>query len=192
VQDQIFLTQELYNALIHFDQNAAEETIQKTLLATDRNLVFSVLGNAMVMIGDDWSNEKLALSQVYMAGVITENIIQNIFPESGTADLMRKNAAIVTLGDYHVLGKKIIHSAMRISGMHVLDLGHGLSPVEIVQLVKKHQIRVLLVSVLMYPTALHVLDLRKLLEKELLSVKIMVGGAPFNFDHQLWQQVGTD
>lgn len=190
--DANVLTQEYLNALIHFDQNAAEKTVQKAMQSNEPNMVFSILEKAMVKIGEDWSNELLALSQVYMAGVITENIIQNFFPETEEFSQQRKDTAIVTLGDYHVLGKKIIHSAMRISGMNVLDLGHGLSPEEIVALVKINHIRVLLVSVLMYPTALQVLNLRQLLQKENLELKIMVGGAPFNFDSQLWQQVGAD
>ncbi|MCG8018737.1 MAG: cobalamin B12-binding domain-containing protein, partial [Candidatus Thiodiazotropha sp. 'RUGA'] len=58
--------------------------------------------------------------------------------------------------------------------------------------VKADKIRVLLVSVLMLPSALRILDLRSALNTESLDVKILVGGAPFLFDSQLWENVGAD
>jgi methanogenic corrinoid protein MtbC1 len=44
----------------------------------------------------------------------------------------------------------------------------------------------------MLPSALKIKNLRKRLEAENIAVKIVVGGAPFQFDRQLWQEVKAD
>ena len=63
---------------------------------------------------------------------------------------------------------------------------------ELVELVKIEKIKILLISVLMLPSALMVKKVKKRLYDMGLDVKIVVGGAPFRFDSQLWQEVGSD
>ncbi|MDZ7777050.1 MAG: hypothetical protein U5L09_16260 [Bacteroidales bacterium] len=54
-------------------------------------------------------------------------------------------------------------------------------------MVHKEKIKILLLSVLMLPSALHVKDLKQKLNGT--GVKIVVGGAPFRFDENLWKEV---
>jgi len=51
---------------------------------------------------------------------------------------------------------------------------------------------ILLISTLMYPSALEVKEVRAKLDRAGAAVKILVGGAPFNMDRQLWREVGAD
>lgn len=44
----------------------------------------------------------------------------------------------------------------------------------------------------MLPSALHVRDLVMRLKSARLDVKVVVGGAPFLFDPELWREVGAD
>ena len=44
----------------------------------------------------------------------------------------------------------------------------------------------------MLPSALKIKQVRDKLVEMALDVKIVVGGAPFRFDAQLWQEVGAD
>jgi len=44
----------------------------------------------------------------------------------------------------------------------------------------------------MYPSALEVKEVRAKLDQAGAAVKILVGGAPFNMDRQLWRAVGAD
>jgi methanogenic corrinoid protein MtbC1 len=62
----------------------------------------------------------------------------------------------------------------------------------IVKKVKENGIKILLVSVLMLPSALKIKQLKEALNKESLNIKLLVGGAPFRFDKHLWQEVGAD
>jgi methanogenic corrinoid protein MtbC1 len=51
---------------------------------------------------------------------------------------------------------------------------------------------VLLVSTLLLPSALRVKDLRRRLDELHAPTRLIVGGAPFRLDPQLWREVGAD
>jgi methanogenic corrinoid protein MtbC1 len=63
---------------------------------------------------------------------------------------------------------------------------------ELVERVVADEVKVLLISVLMLPSALHVKDVVEELRAQNNAAKVVVGGAPFHFDPQLWQEVGAD
>jgi methanogenic corrinoid protein MtbC1 len=98
--------------------------------------------------------------------------------------------AIAVFEDFHMLGKRIIFSVLRSSGYDLLDLGGGLHTDKLIEIVHKEKIKILLLSVLMLPSALHVKELKQKLNGT--DVKIVVGGAPFRFDENLWKEVGAD
>ena len=98
--------------------------------------------------------------------------------------------AIAVFEDYHMLGKRIIFSSLRASGFELMDLGGGLSTNELVDIINKEKIKILLLSVLMLPSAIHIKQLKAKLKNT--DVKIIVGGAPFSFDDELWKEVNAD
>jgi methanogenic corrinoid protein MtbC1 len=57
--------------------------------------------------------------------------------------------------------------------------------------VMEERVEILWISVLMLPSALRVKELCDQLRRAGSNVKVVVGGAPFRFDEQLWQQVGA-
>lgn len=75
-----------------------------------------------------------------------------------------------------------------VPALEVFDYGR-LDVVELVQRVRADDLRVLLISVLMLPSALKVRQVRDALGSE---IRIAVGGAPFLFDAELWKEVGAD
>jgi methanogenic corrinoid protein MtbC1 len=146
-------------------------------------------------IGEGWEHGRVALSQVYMSGRICEELVDTVLPPGDPAIKGQQKIAIAVLEDYHLLGKRIIYSALRASGFEVRDYGR-MEVDELSRRARDDRIRVLLVSTLMLPSALRVKKLRVRL-KELAPgaknhVKIVVGGAPFRFDDQLWREVGAD
>ena len=85
----------------------------------------------------------------------------------------------------------MVVSALRAAGFDLVDLGH--TDVDaLVRSVQKECVKVLLISTLMLPSALKVKEVRARLDAAGLLVKIVVGGAPFRFDPQLWREVGAD
>jgi methanogenic corrinoid protein MtbC1 len=99
--------------------------------------------------------------------------------------------AIAVLDDYHLLGKRMVYSVLRASGYALKDYGTVTADM-LVRHVLRDRIAVLLISVLMLPSALHIKKLRADLHRAGCRPLIVVGGAPFRFDTDLWREVGAD
>ena len=182
---------QLVHALLSLDQEAAVHIIREA--QSDRSpgkIAGDLISTTLVRIGDSWESGNLSLSQVYMSGIICEKVIDKILPPQSSIRKSQPKMAIAVLEDFHLLGKRIIYSTLRASGFEPVDLGGGLSIERIVELVKTEDIKILLLSVLMLPSALRVKELKTQLKD--VDVTIVVGGAPFRFDEQLWKEVGAD
>jgi len=180
-------------ALLSVDRLAARDTLVesgKDFEETD--VPDKIITPALERIGEKWKNGDAALSQVYMSGIICEELLSTLLPQK---DLSQENfppMAIVTFEDYHVLGKRIVLSILRAGGFTISDYGAGIQVDKLVEKIQKDNIKILLISTLMFPSALHIRDVREKLENLGLDVKIIVGGAPFRFDDMLWKNVGAD
>ncbi len=146
---------------------------------------------ALEQIGVAWEEGSVALSQVYMSGRFCEELVERVLPPSDPDRKHQPRSAIVVLSDYHMLGKRIVYSVMRASGFELFDYGR-MDVDELVQRVLDDRLRVLLISVLMLPSALKVKEVCARLRVAAPGIRIAVGGAPFLFDAQLWQEVGAD
>ncbi len=182
---------QLERAILKLDRSGAEQVF---LEAVHEGSAIEIVGELVSVtlnnIGNAWEQGKLSLSQVYMSGVICEEMIDKLLPSNAFPQKSQSRIAIAVFEDYHLLGKRIIVSALRASGFELLDLGGGMQIDQLVDIVKQEKIRILLLSVLMLPSALHIKTLKKRLEGS--DVRIVVGGAPFRFDETLWKEVGAD
>ncbi len=182
---------QLEHALLSLDQKAAERIIIDAKRDNSLSKIASeLITSTLVRIGNSWESGDLSLSQVYMSGIICEKLIDKILPPQSPIRKSQPKMAIAVVEDFHLLGKRIIYSTLRASGYELTDLGGGLSIERIAEIVKTEKIKILLLSVLMLPSALRIKELKKLLLD--VDVTIVVGGAPFRFDEQLWKEVGAD
>jgi methanogenic corrinoid protein MtbC1 len=146
---------------------------------------------ALEQIGAAWDAGQVALSQVYMSGRFCEELVDRMLPASDPDRKHQPRSAIVVLSDYHDLGKRIVYSVMRASGFELFDYGR----MDVDALVARaiaDKVRVLMISVLMLPSALKVREVCALLKEKGSDAKVIVGGAPFLFDSELWKEVGAD
>ncbi len=176
-------------ALLSLDQITTKEILRQGMEnSSPLQFVEQVVVPALEQIGDGWESGDVALSQIYMSGRICEKLVDTILPPKDPQRKYQPKMAITVLEDYHLLGKRIVYSILRASGYEVLDYRqtdvNGL-----IQQVKKDDVKILLISTLMLPSALRVKNVRKSIPN---SIKIIVGGAPFLFDDDLWKEVGAD
>jgi len=186
------IKEDFYNSLLYLDKLKAREILKQPsngLKLVD--LIEKIVSSSLVRIGKEWEEGIISLSQVYMAGRICEEIVDEILPPASFARKDIPKTAIVTFEDYHVLGKRIVYSILRASGFELDDWGIGMDLNSIVKKVKNSGIEVLLVYTLMLNSALHIKDLILKLKKENQEIKVIVGGAPFLFDDLLWKEVGA-
>ena len=118
---------------------------------------------ALIQLGEEWNAGKIALSQIYMSSRICEDIVDRMLPATATERKGQPRLAIVVLSDYHTLGKRIVLSVMRASGFDVLDYGR-MDVDELVERVLADDVKILLISVLMLPSALKVKAVRAALD----------------------------
>lgn len=159
--------------------------------ATPIQMVEALVAPALERIGQAWEKGTAALSQVYMSGRICEELVDRILPPADPDRKSQPRMAIAVLEDYHLLGKRIVYSLLRSSGFEIFDYGR-MDAEGILSRVRQDKIRILLVSVLMLPSALRIKNLVSKSRESGSEVKFIVGGAPFLFDDRLWREVGAD
>jgi methanogenic corrinoid protein MtbC1 len=179
-------------ALESLDRVKADSIFQEVLLELSPiDAVEQVVVPALEQIGGAWDAGSVALSQVYMSGRFCEELVDRTLPPSDPDRKHQPRSAIVVLSDYHDLGKRIVYSVMRASGFELFDYGR-MDVEALVDRAIADRIRVLMISVLMLPSALKVREVCSLLKARGSNARVIVGGAPFLFDSQLWQEVGAD
>jgi len=180
------------DALLSVNPSAAKNILVKARQQHDfSDLAEYVISDAFERIGKAWDDGELALSQVYVSGQIAEKVVNEISQPSDIHQNYQNKIAIALLDDYHMLGKRMVHMILQASGFLVMDFGR-VDVDELVKRVKDEKINILLISTLMLRSALQIKDACRQLKEAGLDVKVIVGGAPFRFDHELWREVGAD
>lgn len=190
--EPLAVASEFEQALLSLDRLAARNILLESEDSeSSLQLVEKLVVPALERIGAGWEQGQVALSQVYMSGRICEELVDTLLPSDGLGRKNRPKMAIAVLQDYHLLGKRIVYSVLRASGFELLDYGR-VDVDDLVRRVRQDGVEVLLISVLMLPSALRVKEVRARLQAIGSDVKIVVGGAPFRLDDQLWKEVGAD
>ena len=187
------LSLNLEQALLSLDRIKAEATISECQESTPLvEVVEHVVAPAMERIGSGWEQGDVALSQIYMSSRICEDLVTaSVSSKGGDLYQDQPKTAIVVLEDFHLLGKRIVYSVLRASGLQVEDLGQQ-DAETLLERVVADEIEILLISTLMLRSALRIGYLTEQLKLRGREVTVVVGGAPFRFDENLWQEVGAD
>lgn len=143
---------------------------------------------ALDRIGAAWERGAIALSQVYMAGRIAEELIAALTPPRESQAAPR--VALTLLEDHHQLGKRMVASMLAAAGHDVADLGRTTVD-ELVQHVEARRFEVVLISVLMLASARRVKEVAERTARLPWRVTLVVGGAPFRLDPTLAARVGA-
>lgn len=155
-----------------------------------------ILERTVESIGKAQIDRLVPLSEIYVNGRIIEACMDILIPLL-ERDSKKENLGSIVIGnafgDYHALGRKIIATFLRMAGFEVTDLGLSVPNEKFVAVAKEKQAKLICVSALILHTAEEVSQLRELLDKNgLQHVKILVGGAPFNFEPRLVEKEKAD
>ena len=180
------------HALLSRNSPKAEEILKElSQKESFANITEKIITPALEKIGRNWQEGTMAISQVYLSGHICNKIIDKLLPDTHFSAGKQPNIAIATLGDYHTLGKKMVSFSLKTAGYEVTDFGFGLLIHEILEKCKANKTDILLISTLMLSSALLIKHLMISLKDINPHIKVIVGGAPFCFDHQLWKELGA-
>ena len=187
------IVQDFEQALLAVDRGKARMIMSQIAGGPtwDVALVEELIVPALDHIGQGWCDGTVSLAQVYVSGRICEELFEVAIPAGNAQQEGAPRIALAVLEDYHMLGKRLVFTALRASGYAVLDYGR-VTVDELLAKIRQDGIEWVLVSTLMLPSALRVKVLCSQIREQGLKVKVVVGGAPFRLDSNLWREVGAD
>ncbi|MFC1848723.1 B12-binding domain-containing protein [candidate division CSSED10-310 bacterium] len=186
------LAEDFKQAITSIDRLKAKDIIRK-VCDEDNALecIEQIMIPALENMGQEWEQGKIALAQVYMGSRICEEIVEKMLPRAVSHQHNAARMAITVLEDQHQLGKRIVYSVLKASGFDIQD--YGTTTVDtLIPKIRTDEIKIMLISTLMLSSALKIKTLISQLREKGLQTRIIVGGAPFRFDEDLWTEVQAD
>lgn len=183
--------------LVAQDVGGSMEVIETALTAgipADKILLM-IVSSAMDEIGQRQANQEITLSEVFVTANIGEMAIERLLTQMPQRPVPVGTVVIGTIqGDYHSMGRKIVSSFLRVASFRVIDLGSNVVPSRFVDTAVAEHASVICASALLLHTAENIKEIRRLIDERNLNrwVKLVVGGAAFNLDRQLYRTVGAD
>lgn len=191
-----------YNeAVMDTDRQQALEVVNHALAEgmTPEEVIFDLIVPALEdMITAVSERRDVSLAQHFMASCIAAEVTEQMIPLFARApEYIGKMVIGTSSGDFHGLGKRIVSGCLKAQMIDVADLGLNVQPEVFVDQALKHGASVIGISSMMVHTARGengALGVRKILRERGLEarIKIIVGGAPYRYDHELAAVVASD
>ena len=146
-----------------------------------RVVLNSGLSAGMRVVGERFQTGEYFLTELLLAGEVMKAGLVPLGPLLTKTDIHGKGAVVLATvkGDIHDLGKNLVGMMLRASGFEVIDLGSNVAAQQIIEAVRKHQAKIVALSLLLTPM---VVSLRSAVEEITgaglrQQVKIIIGGA---------------
>lgn len=163
------------------DLAAAEKLSELVKISLDRGIqpeqILSTMKNGLDEVGKRYDSGEYFLSDLIMAGIMATDVTNLIKPRISSSTKLRGKVLIGTVeGDIHDIGKNLVINMLSTQGYDVSDLGVNVPPEEFVIKVQQQQPDVLAMSCLLTMGLEKIERTINLIEKNGLSVKIIIGG----------------
>ncbi|OGH04486.1 MAG: cobalamin-binding protein [Candidatus Lambdaproteobacteria bacterium RIFOXYD1_FULL_56_27] len=195
------VTEAFYQAVFDTDRNRAFAVVQQALDQgiSAEELVFSAVIPSMDrMIKAVSEDFNASLAQHFMTAQIASQVTDLLLSKFSQKPAVLGRVVIGTaFGDLHTLGKRIVIGCLKSLMVEVTDLGVNVSPEKFVDEAQARGAGVIAISAMMVHTARGeqgALAVRELLAQRGVEdrIKLVVGGAPFRFDPELYKVVRAD
>ncbi|QTA80829.1 Cobalamin-binding domain-containing protein [Desulfonema limicola] len=191
-----------YNeAIFDTDRDLALQVVNDALEKgiSPEDMVFKVIIPAIEqMVKSISENFDANLAQHFIASQIAAEVTENMIARFEKKPASMGNVVIGTAeGDLHSLGKRIVIGCLKTLMIDVFDIGVNVAPEKFVDEAVARNAQVIGISAMMVHTARGengCLKVREILKERGLEgrIKIIVGGAPFQFDPELYKAVKAD
>ncbi|MHC4217599.1 MAG: cobalamin B12-binding domain-containing protein [Planctomycetota bacterium] len=154
-----------------------------------------VLQPAQVEIGWMWHQDEISVADEHLATATTEMVMSMLRPHFTPGPARgRRVVATAVRGDLHVLGLRAVADHFEMDGWESIYLGANTPNEDVIRSLSEYEADVLAVSV---TSMLHLRDAGELIaavrdNSATAGVKVIVGGASFELDPDLWQELGAD
>jgi methylmalonyl-CoA mutase cobalamin-binding domain/chain len=166
---------------------------------TPEQVVFKVVIPAIEQMIKSISEDFDAnLAQHFMTSQIAAEVVEEMVSRfEQPPDLVGRIVIGTAEGDLHSLGKRIVTGCLKARMIEVFDLGVNVAPERFVEAALEHDVQVIGISAMMAHTARGengCIRVRQILQEQGLEsrFRIIVGGAPYRFEPELYKIVGAD
>lgn len=182
-------------ALQQGDELAARAVVSRARDAglDGTEIYFSVFAPGLRAIGDLWERNELSVAEEHLATAITERLIGELSPLFATDPSGRNTVVLGCVeGEQHTIGLRMAADLLRKHGWRVLYLGANVPMSDWVQFASRVSADAVALSVNAQRNATAAKTLIAALRQARPNLLVMVGGAAFDRDSQLWQTIGAD
>jgi len=191
-----------YNeAVYETDKEGAFRVVEQAMAQglTPEEVVFKVVIPAVeemmsLITRDPDANLAQHFMTAQIASEVTEEMLRRF---SSPPEIVGRVVIGTAQGDLHSLGKRIVTGCLKALMVDVTDLGVNVPPERFVDEAVRAGAQVIAISAMMVHTATGAngaVKVRELLRQRGLEgrFRIVVGGAPYRFDGELYRSVGAD
>ena len=191
-----------YNeAVFETDKEAAFQVVDQALAQgmTAEDIVFKIVIPAVeLMMARIAQDPDANLAQHFMTAQIASAVTEKMLEKFQQPPALIGRVVIGTAhGDLHSLGKRIVMGCLKALMVDVIDLGVNVPAERFVDAALAHDAQIIAISAMMVHTATSEYGCHRvrqiLRERDLENrLRIVVGGAPYRFDGEMYQRVGAD
>lgn len=191
-----------YNEAIYdTDREQALEVIHDAVAqdVSPEDVIFKIVVPAIELMIKSISEDFDAnLAQNFMTSQIAMEVTEEMLTRFATKpDVIGLMIIGTAYGDMHTLGKRIVCGCLKAMMVDTIDLGVNVKAEKFVDAAVANNAQVIGISAMMVHTARGddgCLQVRRILRERGLEekIKIIVGGAPYRYDPELYKIVGAD
>ena len=189
------ILEDIYTAIVEGKVEDAAAGVEQGLnsgIEVDDILKKSLL-SAMDLVGERFGEGEIFIPQVIWSAKAMQAGMDLLRPHF-SEDQQKKSVRIIigtAQGDIHDIGKNLVGMMLEGAGFEVVDLGVDIKPEQFVEKAAEEKADIIAVSALLTTTMRSMADVVTLKnEKELSSVKVIVGGAPLSM--AFCREIGAD
>lgn len=181
--------EDLYQAVLSGNQNAAVETTRQALDASvdPQSLIDEAMIPAMDEVGRRFEEEEYFVPELLLSARAMKAALALISPQLSEAGASSKGCIVIgtVQGDLHDIGKNLVSAMLEGAGFEVVDLGSDVSPKTFVAVVEEKGADLVGLSALLTVTMPSMKSTIEAIEAAGLRdrVKVMVGGAPLSAEY---------
>jgi len=183
------LQERITHALVKGNADFIEQDVEEARQIVDKpiNVIEQHLMNGMNVVGDLFGSGKMFLPQVVKSARVMKKAVAYLLPfieeekllNPSTSDnnAVGKILLATVKGDVHDIGKNIVGVVLACNNYEVIDLG-VMTPLEkIIQIAKDEKVDIIGLSGLITPSLDEMVYVAKEMEKEGMSIPLLIGGA---------------
>lgn len=154
------------------------------------DIIEGPLMEGMEKVGNLFGEGKMFLPQVVKSAKVMKEAVGSLQPEiecygksKGTTSRLHRVLIATAKGDVHDIGKNIVRIVLSCNNLEVIDLGVMVDNYRIIEAIREYKPDVAGISGLITPSLHEMENLCELLQKEKLTVPLIVGGATTSSVH---------